>query len=484
MFSFWGWSMGPIGIIVSVALIVVHLAVLVRAITRPDRTSASRIGWVAVILFLPLIGVIAYLFLGETSIGRDRVHKLEAAEQYFRKTDDASVIATDLTEDDETLFRLLHSINGFAPVKGNTVELTKDSDATIASLVADIDAATETVHLSFYIWLDDHNGGLVSDAVIRAAQRGVTCRIVIDALGSRAFVDSDRWKAMKNAGAHTRVALDDIPRIGKVAIRRVDLRNHRKIVVIDDAIAYCGSQNCADPAFLPKKKYAPWVDVFFRCTGPIVAQQQWLFITNWAAESGEELPAAAVRPVLPNDEGMNAAMFGTGPSTRPGDMSDMFTACIAGARRELTISTPYFVPDQGLLAALCAAARRGVRTRLVIPARNDSWFVAQAAYSAYEMMLAAGIELFEYPDGLLHSKTLTVDGRYSLVGSSNMDRRSLELNYENNLFAVDAELAATVLERQETYISLSRQVSLAEVQAWPLSKTLVQKAVSMMAPIL
>ena len=124
------------------------------------------------------------------------------------------------------------------------------------------------MHISFYIWLDDRNGGKVADALVAAAKRGVHCRIMVDALGSRAFIHSPRWRQLRDAGAHVVAMLDDVPRLGHLAVGRVDLRNHRKIVVIDNAIAYCGSQNCADPEFRIKPRFAPWVDVLLRCEGP------------------------------------------------------------------------------------------------------------------------------------------------------------------------------------------------------------------------
>lgn len=482
----WGWVPGFIGTLISIVLFLATIATVLRALTRPHRTPASRVAWVAVIMFLPILGIIAYLFLGETSIGRERVRKLKAAEARLQLPLDEDHTPTDLTVDDASLFELVGSINGFAAVKGNSAVLAADSDAAIDELVADINAAEETVHISFYIWLNDHNGGKVADAVAAAAQRGVRCRIMVDALGSRAFVKSPRWAQMGDAGAHMAVALNDIHRAGNFAVGRVDLRNHRKIVVIDNKISYVGSQNCADPAFSPKPKFAPWVDIFLRCQGPIVRQEQWLFLTGWESETGEQVPAdfSDTPAVAEVPNGLTAAMFGTGPTSRTGAMSEVFVACMYAAHEELTISTPYFVPDSAMLAALCAAPRRGVKTTLVLPMHNDSWFVGAAARSDYEALLDAGVELYEYPLGLLHTKSLTVDGHVTLVGSANMDRRSLELNYENNMLAVGEEITASIRTRQQVYIDASQRVDIASVQGASFWHRLVQNAVAMLAPIL
>ena len=421
---------------------------VLRAITRPDRTPASRVAWIAVIMCLPVIGVVAYLFLGETSIGRERARRLRDAESRLATPSGAGAEPGDPVA--TTVSDLCRSINGFGPTPGNRIVLlgdlgasptepTRDCDAAIKGLIEAFDAATEHIHLSFYIWLDDENGGRVADAISAAARRGVACRVMVDALGSRDFIRGPRWRQLREAGVHLLAALEDIPRLGRFAVGRVDLRNHRKLVVIDNRIAFCGSQNCADPQFRVKAKYAPWIDILLRCEGPVVRQAQHLFLATWIAETGEDLyglPAAAPEPEQ-HHEGVVAQMFGTGPTTPGNTMSDSFVSALYAAEHELIITTPYFVPDEALLRALCAAPRRGVTTTLIVPARNDSPLVAAASRSAYPDLLACGVRLFEYPLGLLHTKSITLDARIALVGSANMDRRSLELNFENNLLVLD-----------------------------------------------
>ena len=491
------WSYSSPGLLFSLTIFVLHLLVVARAITRPNRTPASRVAWVAVIMFLPLLGIVAYLFLGETSIGHRRVLRMREADARTPLPDDAAFAPPAPEPRVETLFDLTRSINGFAAVAGNRIELLgdpaappsepkRDSDLAIERLVADIEQAREHVHVSFYIWLDDRNGGKVADAIAAAARRGVRCRIMADALGSRAFIHSPRWRQLRDAGARVIAMLDDVPRLGHLAVGRVDLRNHRKIVVIDNHIAYCGSQNCADPEFRVKPKFAPWVDVLLRCEGPVVRQQQHLFLTAWIAETGEALESLAAAPPAPSrfEAGAVAQVFGTGPTTRDNAMSDMFVACMYAARKELVITTPYFVPDEALLRALCAAPRRGVQTTIVFPARNDSWLVGNACRSTWPDLLECGVAVHEYPLGLLHAKTMTLDGEIALVGSANMDRRSLELNYENNLLVADRAVTETIRRRQAGYLAASRQVTLEAVRARPLRVRLVQNAIGMMAPLL
>ncbi len=475
-----------LSLLFTTALFVVHLLVVARAITRPNRTPSSRVAWVAVIMFLPLLGVIAYLLLGETSIGRERIKRLREIESRMPLPDDAAFAPDTIDPRAVPLFDFGRSINGFRAVGGNRFALMEDSNAAIDALVADIGQAMEHVHISFYIWLDDHNGGKVADAIAAAARRGVRCRVMVDALGSRAFTHSRRWGQLRDAGVHTLATLDDVPRLGHLAIGRMDLRNHRKIVVIDNGIAFCGSQNCADPEFRIKASYAPWVDIFLRCQGPVVRQQQHLFLSAWIAETGEQLEALASALPLPQrfEPGVIAQVFGTGPTSRDNAMSDMFVASMYAAREDLLITTPYFVPDEAILRALCAASRRGVKTTIIFPARNDSWLVGNACRSAYADLLASGVAVHEYPLGLLHTKSMTVDGQIALVGSANMDRRSLELNYENNLVIADRDTTQAVRRRQLTYLAASHPVDIDTVRSWPFHKRLVQNAVGMMAPVL
>ena len=490
-----GASNDLVGAIVAVGVFAIHLVTVLRAVTRPNRTPASRVAWVAVIMCLPVIGVAAYLLLGETSIGHQRVRRLHEAEQRLASPSGAGTEPGDTVTG--TVSDLCRSINGFGPTPGNRVVLlgdpaaspaepTLDSDLAIKGLIEAIEAATEHVHVSFYIWLDDDNGGRVADAISAAARRGVACRVMVDALGSRDFVRGPRWRQLREAGAHVLAALEDIPRLGHAAVGRVDLRNHRKLVVIDNRIAFCGSQNCADPQFRVKAKYAPWIDVLLRCEGPVVRQAQHLFLGTWIAETGEDLyglPAAAPEPER-YDDGVIAQMFGTGPATPGNPMSDSFVCALYAAEHELIITTPYFVPDQALLRALCAAPRRGVETTLVLPARNDSPLVAAACRSAYPDLLRCGVRLFEYPLGLLHTKSITIDARITLVGSANMDRRSLELNFENNLLVLDPGVTATIRDRQLGYLSQSTIVKADTVEDWPFRARLVNNAIGMASPLL
>ena len=496
----------------SLALLLLHLTLqfglILRALLRPHREPSSRIAWVVVILIFPVAGILAYLLLGEVSIGRRRALNLARSEA--RLPPPASVTAPVLltgaltdagrpvrsgpeeSGPDEVyrpLFQVGQSISGFPPCGGNRGQLAADADAAITGLVADIDAAREWVHLLFYIWLPDGNGTRVAEALIRAAGRGVTCRAMADDLGSRLLIRSPLWARMAEAGVRlVRVLPTGNPLLTSLMgpLRgRVDLRNHRKLAIIDQGITWCGSQNCADPAFTIKARYAPWVDILVRFEGPIARQNQWLFASDWMAHRpDDDLSALLLPDSSPGPGPILAQGIGTGPTVRHAAMPEFFTSLMFAARRDLTITTPYYVPNEAMQAALCACARRGVKTRIILPARNDSWVVAAASRSYYEDLLAAGVEIHEYQAGLLHAKTLTLDGEISLIGSANMDRRSFDLNYENNVLIQDPTLTAAIRQRQENYLTQSLPVTPTMVASWPGWRRLWNNAIAMLGPVL
>ena len=470
-------------------LILIELAVIARVLLRPTRQPASRIAWVVVIAMLPVVGILAYLLFGETSIGRRRTAQvrdvLEAMPGFPAAVPgDEANLEANVPVQYVHLFHVGRSINHVEPVGGNSATLPADSNAVIDAMVADIDAAEQHVHLLFYIWLADGNGCKVVEALKRAAGRGVICRAMADDLGSRAMIHSPHWQDMTDAGVRMAVALP----IGNPLLRpfrgRIDLRDHRKIVVIDGRITYCGSQNCADPEFRVKPKYAPWVDIMMRFEGPIATQNQFLFARDWMTYAGENLDELLRQPIPAPRPGFPAQVVASGPTARPSAMPEMFESLMYAARSKLVITTPYYVPDEPMQSALCAAAYRGVDTTIIFPARNDSWVVAAASRSYYAGLLEAGVTIYEYEGGLLHTKSLTLDGEVTLIGSANMDRRSFDLNYENNILFCDPELTAVMRQRQQEYIDHSRRVEPEEVVAWPVTRRLWNNIIAMLGPVL
>jgi len=475
--------------LVYIGLGLIWLSVIMRAILRPHREPASRLAWVMLIAGLPVIGIIAYILLGETSIGKKRV----ARER--KVAANLPPMASPLVENEvylkakfpgrcAPLFQLGETINGFVPIGGNTGQLMADSNAGIDSIVADMDTACDHIHLIFYIWLEDNNGLKVVEALKRAAVRGVACRVMADGHGSRLIIGSKHWQNMRESGVQVAVALPIENLVLHSLHGRIDLRNHRKIIVIDDRITYCGSQNCADPEFHVKAKFAPWVDALIRFEGPIARQNQHIFVSDWMAQVDEDIRSLLEAPVYASSKGFPAQVIATGPTVRNSAMPETFVALMHAARHTLIITTPYYVPNESMQDALCAAARRGVSTTIVFPARNDSREVAAASHSYYHELLDAGVRIHEYVGGLLHTKSMTIDGEVTLIGSANMDRRSFELNYENNILFYDPVLTDAMRRRQETYLASSQPVTVEMVEEWSMVRRLWNNTVAMLGPVL
>jgi cardiolipin synthase len=477
--------MKPVNILLTILLMAAELAVLGRAMLRPHRDPASRLAWLIVIIVAPIVGMLAYLIIGEARVGSRRRARCRSIDESLPRPGSGGGGADELVKSFYGApFALARAINGLEPTSGNKATLLIDSNAAIDAMAADIDAAVASVHTCFYIWLADTNGLKIKQAVTRAAGRGIAVRVLADAFGSRDLIRSAHWREMRDSGAEMRVALPVGNLLWTMVRGRVDLRNHRKLLIVDNRIAWCGSQNAADPEFRIKPHYAPWVDIMTRWEGQVARDCQFLFVSDWMGEGGEDLSALLTERPIEGGGEIIAQVIGTGPTVTFDAMTACFTELVHSARRELVITTPYFVPDEQLLFAILSAARRGVRTVLIVPHKNDSRFVAAASRSHYRDLLAAGVELYEYERGLLHAKTMVVDGEVALIGSANLDRRSFDLNFENNILFANSAFAAAIRGRQDSYIADSTRVTSEQVASDSLVRRLWQNLLAMFGPLL
>ena len=478
-------------------LLTIHFILLIvislRVLARHDLSSPARLAWLVILFILPYIGVVVYWMFGEIHLGRgferehrqiiDRLHSHDP-EVLGHKASLAEAIKPAY----QAAFAYSANVTGFHTTLGNRAELMADAADTQARMIADFDAATDHIHVLYYIWLIDGMGIDTAEALMRAARRGVTCRAMVDGMGSRKMIGSRIWQDMQDAGVQVSVALPISNLIKVILFSRLDLRNHRKITVIDGKIGYCGSRNCADPEFRVKPKYAPWVDIMLRVEGPVVAQNQILFASDWLTQN-PETPVESFKYYTDIDseqqaDGFAAQVFADGPTQRHGTTPQLLGALISQAQHTLIISTPYFVPDYSLVSILCATAYRGVDVTMIFPQKNDSFVVAATSHSYYWQLLEAGVKIYEYKPGLLHAKTLTIDGEISLIGSTNLDLRSFDLNYENNVVISDKTLTADIVERQFQYIADSDEVLREHVEAWSVPYKIWNNIVATMGPVL
>ncbi|MBV8250162.1 MAG: cardiolipin synthase [Comamonas sp.] len=462
------------------------LRILLRSDMRPD----VRLAWLMVIVLLPYVSCLLYFLFGEVALGRVPGKKRLSVGEFcqVRGSGVAAAAPADcsgagIPAQWQPAFRYASSINGFQVLPGHQAKLMSDGAEARAQMLADMEAASHEINVLYYIWLDDQTGTELAQALIRAARRGVTCRAMVDGLGSRALIQSDLWQQMQLGGVHLAVALPISHPLKVMLTSRIDLRNHRKITLIDGRITYCGSQNCADEAFRLKPRFAPWVDIMLRLQGPLVAQMQQAFASDWAqSDAGVAPPSIAAATAQAG--GFGAVGIAEGPTERPRSTPQLVASLLACARQEVVISTPYFVPDTTVLDALCTAAWRGVQVTLILPARNDSWIVGAVSRSHYWRLLTAGVQIYEFRPGLLHAKTLCLDGSVSLIGSTNLDLRSFDLNFENNVLLHDEATTQAIRQRQQSYIRESHAVTLEQVRATPWWKRIWDNLLGALSPVL
>ncbi len=454
--------------------LVLRLGLSVRVVMRraPVPTVLS---WLVVLLLLPGVGIPAYLLIGEVRLGSRRARRYrhvaadlaQRAHVFWRKG------AQDWTSEVEPyrhVARLLTHLGEMPPLVGNHLELIADTRQFLAALVREIDRSDRWCHLLFYIWSDDATTRQVAEALVRAAKRGVQCRLLVDAAGSRRFLRSDTCARMRLAGVRVRASLDVSP--FRALFQRIDIRNHRKIGAMDGKVAFVGSHNVTDPRYghRPERGIGPWIDVSVRVTGPAAQALEVVFLHDWEVEGTEELAPFEERigPPSRSTGSSIVQVVPSGPVPAPDAIHEALLTAIHAARREIIITTPYFVLDDATKLALICAVGHGVRVTVVVPARLDGRLVAAASRASYAELLEAGVRILEHGPGLLHAKTLTIDTDLALIGSANMDIRSLRLNFEATLFVFDDDFASHLRMLQMEYAGQSRELFAAEWRKRPV----------------
>jgi cardiolipin synthase len=415
---------------------------------------------------------------GEKRLGPGRVLHHNQLQQRYMLVDPKCDLPADLPECCREQSRLALKVGHMPLVNGNAVEFLTESPAMISRLSADIDAAKSQVHLLYYIFTPDATGMKIADALIRAAQRGVKCRLILDQYASRSCFSRHGFASqLQSAGIEVIAALPSSP------LRRRDLRNHRKLAIIDDQIAYAGSQNLINPDY-GGKRGGPWVDLSGRFTGPVVAEYATIFLVDWAFETNQELPALSVDQIPPLANGDPMQVVPTGPVSSAESFRRLFLGVVESAREQIVLTTPYFVPDEATILALLTAADRGVKITLLLPKKSDNIFTAAAGRAHYATLLQAGITIFLYRPGLIHSKSITVDGCVAIFGSANLDVRSFNLNFELTTLLYCKDAARRLYDIQQGYLNSSRQLDLGQWTNRPVVTRYVDAAVALISPLL
>jgi len=425
----------------------------------PSRTKpAAARSWIVLVAFLPLAGLPLYLLIGHPWLSRERVARQRAVSQVLREGQAPLVDqrwqpapGTAAAE----MAPLVEHLGDFMPTRGNQVDLLDDYDGSLRRLLADIDAACERVHLLYYLMFDDAVGDATVAALQRAAARGVECRLLLDAVGAKRGLRRYR-KRLLASGVQVQEMLPGGLRWRRSG--RMDLRNHRKVAVIDNRAAWLGSQNLAEPGFLPE---FPNRELVARVQGPAVAHLAAVFASDWFIETGERLAVTPTSPVCGAD--IATQLLPSGPAYPFENARDTVNGLIHLARRRLVLVTPYFVPDDATLSALRIAALSGVDTQLILSMSNNQPLTAWAQESYYTELLAAGVAIALYRPHFLHAKHMSVDDDIALIGSINLDIRSFALNAEIGMLCYGAEVVASMRRIEASYLAGAVQLS---AEAW------------------
>ncbi len=459
---------------------VVMLPVVVRGGRRPD----SAMAWLLVISFLPFAGLLLYSLFGSYRLPQRRVRRHSRLQQEFnqlrlRLEHHPQFAPPRLDAEIQASVRLAERLGYYQTLGGNSLELMTDTDEVIDALIAEIDQAKNHVHLLYYIFADDETGHRVVEALTRAVARGVKCRALIDAVGSRPFFKTLAPK-MREAGILVQAALP--VNLFRRKAARIDLRNHRKLAIIDGAVAFTGSQNIVNANY--GHKDLCWRDMSVRLRGPVVIHLQSVFVIDWYFETDEILSHDDYFPLPEVAGNLAVQLLPSGPSYPTENYQRAVTFALHQARRRVIITSPYFIPDEPLLQAVQVAALRGVDVEIILPRRCDQKLVGAAGKAYYEDILKTGARLFLYEDGLLHAKTVSVDDEIAMIGSSNFDIRSFVLNFELSLLVYGREATQMLREKQLAYLANATELTWPEWRDRPAPVRLLQNVARLFSPLL
>lgn len=461
-------------------------AVTVDAVLRKRHVSAV-IGWVGLAWLAPGIGSLLYLIFGINRIQRSAVALgLRAAwgpDEHPFSANFAATAAPAVLQDDAGLAgleQLCARLTGNPLLTGNRIDVLEDGDAAYPAMLAAIAGARRSVTLATYIFDNDCVGQAFLLALCGARERGVEVRVLIDGLGLR-YSRPDMLRALRRAGV---AAAAFSPTRNPLRSRFANLRNHRKIMVVDGIAGFTGGMNIRIGHWLTRQPASPVRCLHFGVRGPVVADLQRTFAVDWAYASGEHLLGERWFPALAGCGAVAARGVADGPDADIDNLPQVLLGALAVARSRVRIVTPYFLPDESLLAALKVTALRGVAVDIVLPERSNLRVMDWATRPQLPELLASGCRIHLNPPPFDHTKLLLVDEHWSLIGSTNWDARSLRLNFEYNLACIDLELVRRLDTIVAGRMAGARCLGAAELAAMPLSARLRNGVARLMSPYL
>lgn len=473
--------------------------VLTYHVLRYKHRPVSAVLWLVLVWTLPYVGGLTYLAFGVDRVrrgaeARDRARRLVARRARghpnfdLTPADEAAYPLGETRAPGDHVFRATDpAVRQNRVLAGHRVELLVDGDQFYPSLLEAVENAEDSIHLQTYILGRGPTGREILDAAARRAREGVEVRLLYDRFGS-AWAHYSGLFGFFDRAREAGVEVSSISQANPLKGRfQINLRNHRKVAIFDGRLGFVGGINLHERNTTSSADGAPIRDYHVRLEGPAVADLQFQFIEDWHFATGkqpEDLLALRYFPSLgPVGKGRVQVVPG-GPEREGRGLADAFFAAIVAAERSLTIVTPYFVPDEPIVQAIRYAAVRGVDVRIVLPRYNNHWYMGFAARSLYESLLEAGVRIFERAPPFMHAKALIVDGEYAMLGSANLDYRSLHLNFETNLEVVDEGFLERLNRQVAEEIERSLEVTLEAHRERPLAVKLAENACYLFQPML
>lgn len=470
----WAWWIAAFLLMLDIVIRVTAIIVIPR-----NRRPTAAMAWLLAVFFIPFVGVFLFLMIGNPRLPRARRRKQDQINEYIAETSEHLHFGT-LRPNAPAWFGPIVQMNqklGALPLSGdNGAHLISDYQESLDEMAEAIRTAQEYVHVEFYILQSDDSTDNFFRALEEVCARGVEVRVLLDHWANRGKPRYRQTIARLNAmGADWHLMLPVQPLKGKM--QRPDLRNHRKLLVVDGNIAFLGSQNITDSTYNLKKNIKRglhWVDLMVRLDGPVVLSVNAIFVADWYSETDTVLEGIDIAHANIGSGDLDCQVVPSGPGFEVENNLRLFLALLYAAKKKIMIVSPYFVPDEALILAVTAAVDRGVHVELFVSEEGDQAMVYHAQRSYYEVLLKAGVRIWMYRKPyILHTKTLTIDEEVAVVGSSNMDMRSFGLNLEVSMLVRGEEFVAEMREVEDKYRSLSRELTLEEWMQQPLRSTVL-----------
>ena len=418
---------------------------IVTLIILENRHPVKTIAWVLVLVLLPVLGIIHYLFFGieyrkRKLFSRKELKDLQRMERFSQiqlkfLPDNKYLEDPDIRAKRHIITLLLNNSKAIL-TRHNHVEILQNGSATFSEIIEAIKSAKEHIHIEYYIYSDDKIGNKIKDLLIEKAEQGVQVRFIYDSVGSWGLKRKFR-KSLKDAGVEIYPFL---PVKFPLFASKINYRNHRKIVVVDGKIGFVGGVNIADRYAEGHPKIGFWRDTHLKVQGDAVHSLQSVFLTDWYFSSKQVVQGLSYFPHHEIEENHLVQITASGPDSDWASIMQAYFSAIATAKDHVYISTPYFIPNESILTALKSAAMSGVDVRLLLPSKSDVGIYLWSSQSYVEILLESGVKVYFYDKGLNHGKIMMVDGVFASVGTANMDIRSFDQNFEVNALVYDKEI--------------------------------------------